>query len=67
MRGLNVWARLLGVTGTIVEGVELEAGVLVVGVRLGRRERHRCGACRRRRPRYDAGKGRRRWRGLQNQ
>ncbi len=31
-------------------------------VRLRRRDRHRCGICRRRAPGYDAGDGRRRWR-----
>ncbi|EQD83422.1 transposase ISL3 [Saccharopolyspora erythraea D] len=38
--------------------------VVVVGVRVRRRDRDRCGVCSRRCPRYDAGRGRRRWRAL---
>ncbi|MGA8016823.1 MAG: ISL3 family transposase [Candidatus Dormiibacterota bacterium] len=70
MRGIRVWARLLGVQGTIVEDVVLEDGgesgaaVLVVAVRLRRGDRGRCGRCRRRCPGYDRGEGRRRWRHL---
>lgn len=64
MRGMRVWARLLGVERAIAEDAELEvaSGSLVVRVRLGRRDRNRCGICRRRCPGYDAGDGRRRWR-----
>ncbi|MCI0581827.1 MAG: ISL3 family transposase [Chloroflexi bacterium] len=66
MRGMRVWARLLGVERAIVEDVEFDeaAGALVVRVRLQRRDRSRCGICRRRCPGYDAGDGRRRWRAL---
>ena len=66
MRGVRVWARLLGVERAIVEDVELEeeTGALVVAVRLRKRDRSRCGICRRRCPGYDAGDGRRRWRAL---
>lgn len=66
MRGTRVWARLLGVERAIVEDVELQevTGALVVSVRLQRRDRGRCGLCRRRCPGYDAGDGRRRWRAL---
>ena len=66
MRGMRVWVRLLGVERAIVEDAELEesTGSLVVRVRLQRRDRDRCGRCRRRCPGYDAGDGRRRWRGL---
>ncbi|WAL67951.1 ISL3 family transposase [Amycolatopsis cynarae] len=66
MPSARVWGRLLGVRSAVVESVEFdEAGqVLVAGVRLRRRDRHRCGVCRRRCPRYDAGRGRRRWRAL---
>lgn len=66
MRGVRVWARLLGVERAIVEDVELEeeTGSLVVTVRLRKRDRSRCGICRRRAPGYDAGDGRRRWRAL---
>lgn len=38
--------------------------VLVASVRVRRRDRHRCGVCRRRCPRYDGGQGKRRWRAL---
>jgi len=66
VRGMRVWVRLLGVERAIVEDAELEesTGSLVVRVRLQRRDRDRCGRCRRRCPGYDAGDGRRRWRGL---
>lgn len=70
MRGMRVWARLLGVQGVIVEDVAVEedgegdlAGI-VVSVRLRRSETSRCGVCGRRRPGYDQGTGRRRWRAL---
>jgi transposase len=63
---MSVWARLLGVERAIVEDAELEeaSGSLIVRVRLQRRDRGRCGICRRRCPGYDAGDGRRRWRSL---
>jgi len=63
---MRVWARLLGVEQAIVEDVRFEeaTGALVVSVRPRRRDRHRCGICRRRSPGYDAGEGRRRWRAL---
>lgn len=66
MRGVRVWARLLGVEGAVVEDAALEeaSGSLIVSVRLRRRDRSRCGICRRRSPGYDAGDGRRRWRAL---
>jgi transposase len=66
VRGMRVWARLLGVERAIVNDAELEeaTGSLVVSVRLRRRDRSRCGICRRRCPGYDAGDGRRRWRAL---
>ena len=63
MRSARLWARLLGVEGTVVEDVDFdESGALVVSVRPRARERRRCGVCRRRCPGYDAGEGRRRWR-----
>src|SRR4051794_33289465 len=40
------------------------ADAIVVSVRPAARARGRCGQCRRRSPRYDAGEGRRRWRAL---
>lgn len=65
MRSVSVWARVLGVVGTVVEGVELEpGGAVVVRVRPRRGERRRCGICGRRCRGYDGGEGRRRWRAL---
>ena len=70
MRGTRIWARLLGVQGTIVEDVSVEeseegeVAALVVAVRLRRGDQGRCGKCRRRSPGYDRGEGRRRWRHL---
>ncbi len=68
MRGVRVWARVLGVEGAVVEDVRLEAhkgeDVLVVTVRSGWRQRGRCGLCRRRCPGFDQGGGLRRWRAL---
>ena len=65
MRGLRVFARLCGLAGAVVERVDLEAdGALVVHARPAAKERHRCGVCGRRSPRYDRGEGRRRWRAL---
>ncbi len=68
MRGVRVWARVLGVEGAVIEDVCLEDGrgedVLVVAVRPGWRARGRCGVCQRRCPGLDAGGGRRRWRAL---
>src|SRR3990170_6723833 len=64
VRSARVWARLLGVEQAIIEDVALEADALVVLVRLRKRDRSRCGICRRRCPGYDAGDGRRRWRAL---
>ena len=67
MRNVRVWRTLLGVEKTVVEGVEFEGdggGQLIVRVRAARAARSRCGICRRRCGRYDAGEGRRRWRGL---
>jgi len=70
VRQTRVWARLLGVQGTIVEEVSVEEGergeltALVVAVRLRQAEAGRCGICRRPSPGYDRGEGRRRWRHL---
>jgi transposase len=65
VRLVRVWARLVGVEWTVVEGADFdEGGVLVVAVRPGWRERSRCGICRRLCPGYDEGEGRRRWRAL---
>jgi len=56
----------LGVEKTIVDEVEFDAEhqQLVVSVRPIKAVRDRCGLCHRKSPRYDAGAGRRRWRGL---
>ncbi len=65
MRGVRVWVRLLGLQRTVVEDVTAGTeGEVVVAVRPSWRERDRCGVCRRRCGRYDAGEGRRRWRTL---
>jgi transposase len=62
----RVWRALLGVEHAVVERVEFDSGeqVVVVNVRVGRRQRGRCGLCRRRCRGYDPGHGRRRWRHL---
>ena len=65
MRGIRVWARLLGLRRAVIEGVSLgEDGEVVVAVRPDWRERDRCGVCRRPSPGFDLGGGRRRWRAL---
>jgi transposase len=65
VRNVRVFRALLGVEKTVIEGVEFEEpGLLVVRARPGRGARSRCGVCRRRCGRYDAGEGRRRWRAL---
>jgi len=70
VRQTRVWARLLGVQGTVVEDVQAEedeggeVDAIVVSVRLRRGQAGRCGECRKRCPGYDSGAGRRRWRHL---
>jgi transposase len=66
VRNARVWRALLGVDKTVVEDVNFEEDdeVLVAHVRAVRAARDRCGVCRRRCGRYDAGEGRRRWRAL---
>ena len=66
MRNKSVWERACGLVETVVEGVEFDdsADTIVVAVRPTARARGRCGECRRRSSRYDAGEGRRRWRAL---
>jgi transposase len=65
VRGIRVWAGLLGLQRAVVEDVGLGSeGEVIVSVRPGWRERDRCGVCRRRCGRYDPGEGRRRWRAL---
>jgi transposase len=65
MRGIRVWARLLGLRRAVVEDVRIGSeGEVIVSARPVWRERDRCGVCRRRSPGYDLGEGRRRWRAL---
>jgi transposase len=65
VRGIRVWARLLGLPRAVIEDVWIgEAGEVVVAARPRWRERDRCGLCRRRSPGFDLGEGRRRWRAL---
>ena len=66
MRDVSLWRGLLGVEKAVIERVEFDedAERLVAHVRPIKRERDRCGVCRRRSPGYDAGPGRRRWRAL---
>lgn len=66
MRNSRLWRDLLGVEKTIVDDVEFDAEhqQLVVSVRPIKAARDRCGLCNRKSPGYDAGAGRRRWRGL---
>jgi transposase len=65
VRGIRVWARLLGLRRAVVEAVRMgEQGEVIVSVRPDWREADRCGICRRRSPGYDLGEGRRRWRAL---
>jgi transposase len=65
VRGIRVWARLLGLRRAVIEDVRVgEGGEVVVAARPDWRERDRCGICRRRSPGADQGAGRRRWRAL---
>lgn len=59
VRNNRIWARILGVEKTVVEGVEFDdgAGCVVVSVRPATRARSRCGVCRRRCPGMTAGRG----------
>jgi transposase len=64
VRGIRVWARLLGLRRAVIEDVFIDEDRLVVAARPNWRERDRCGVCRRRSPGFDLGEGRRRWRAL---
>ena len=68
MRKGRLWRALLGVERTVVQRVELDETAaeptVVAHVRPVAAQRSRCGVCRRRRPGYDPGTGRRRWRSL---
>jgi transposase len=58
--------KLLGLARTVVEAAEFDGrtGALVVSVRPAARAARRCPQCGRKARGYDAGRGRRRWRGL---
>ena len=68
MRKGRLWRALLGVERTVVQRVSLDETAaeptVVAHVRPVAAQRSRCGVCRRRRPGYDPGAGRRRWRSL---
>ena len=64
MAVVSLWRGLLGLENTAVENVRRDGPVLVVDVRPTARQRGRCGRCRRPSAGYDAGRGRRRWRSL---
>jgi len=65
VRGTTLWAGVLGLKQTAIENVVFDPdGSVIFHVRPMAGQRHRCGRCRRRCPRYDAGAGRRRWRSL---
>jgi transposase len=66
VRNASVWQRVLGLVGTVIEGMVFDdaADAIVVSVRPRKGARQRCGRCGRRAPWYDRGEGRRRWRGL---
>lgn len=64
----SLWRRMLGIDdgNTVLEDVvdDEDTGGVVAHVRPAAHRRRRCGRCRRLSPWYDAGEGRRRWRGL---
>jgi len=65
VRATSLFGKLLSLgPGSIVEDVRLEPDGLVLAVRVSVRQQHRCGVCKRRSPRFDAGAGQRRWRSL---
>ena len=66
MRSKRVWKRLLGVEHTVVDDVFVDEATdaIVALVRPTRSRRGRCGICGCKRPGYDQGEGRRRWRAL---
>jgi transposase len=66
VRDVSLWRGVLGVENMVIERVEFDedAQVFIAHVRPTRRQRSRCGICRRPSPGYDARPGRRRWRAL---
>ncbi len=66
MRNARLWAGLLGIEHTTIVKIEYDEDerLLVVHVQPFASQRRRCGQCDKRRPGYDQGEGRRRWRAL---
>jgi transposase len=75
VRNTRIWKAMLGLSGTVVQDVELIDGPagavvfddelhVVAHVRPVKSQRLRCPYCRRRCGKYDDGRGRRRWRAL---
>jgi len=74
VRSSRLWGKLLGCENTVIEDVgwqEADSGDgggpalrLIVHVRPHKRLASRCGICGKKRPGYDQGQGRRRWRAL---
>ena len=64
MAVISLWRGLLGLEHTAIENVRRDGPAVVIDVRPMARQRDRCGRCRRRCRRYDRGRGRRRWRSL---
>jgi len=69
VRTSRLWAQMLGCENTVIEGVdwhEDDAGQLAVTVHVRPRKQlaGRCPVCGKKRPGYDQGAGRRRWRAL---
>jgi transposase len=66
VRNARLWAGLLGIECTTIERLEYDEDerLLVAHVRPHASRRRRCGQCGKRRPGYDRGEGRRRWRAL---
>ena len=64
MRAASVLRRVLGIEHALIEGVEFDGDVVVVRVRLHKRQQLRCSRCRKRCAKHDDGRGRRRWRTL---
>jgi len=64
VRGASVLRRVLGIEHALIEGIDLEDDVVVVDVRLHKRQQLRCSRCRKRCAKHDDGRGRRRWRCL---
>lgn len=61
---ISLFRALEGLEGVAIENARMDRGELVIEVRPLAKQMSRCGRCRRRCPGYDAGGGRRRWRGL---